>query len=170
MAMSKEERACYFKDYYEANRALIAEKRRERYRGDPEYKKRLKEYADISKQRKKEERQKLIDSGEMVAPIRRKKKEKTYIVSINGVECVAYSVYSMARRVERSPFTILDWIRRGLIPKTPFMSDKKSGLYTQEMIDSIREYTIGKKYIPVKSGIADEILKSWETSWKEGER
>jgi predicted DNA-binding transcriptional regulator AlpA len=107
----------YFKGWYALNKEKLSQKRKERYRNDPDYKAKVLSAASIS-------RKKATD----VASVKS--------VTVNGAEYEAHPITSVAHQVGISRETILNWEACGLIPTTPFrLTGRGVRFYTVGMIE-----------------------------------
>lgn len=105
----------YFAKWYEANRQKIADRRRERYLNDPDYK------AKVLANSKRSRAPQAVGSG------------AGRVVGKDGVERNAYSLAEAALLVGVSRETLVAWNKRGMIPSNPFVN-----FYTIGQVDAIR--------------------------------
>lgn len=127
------DRRSYQRDYYEKNRDELSEKRKKRYHNDPDVREHAKAAARRYREKKKAERQKMIDDGKIDPGTKSLSKRKGTVV-IDNVTREAYTIAMLAERIGRPVHTINNWINIGTIPKTPFRSKRGDRLYTDAMM------------------------------------
>lgn len=123
----------YCRKWYAKSKEALNEKRRARYREDPEY--RAKAIARANKKRpgkktkKKKRYRRKIKAVDILKKYRKgmfRKVDTTYLMDIG----------SMSKMLERDPRTIRRWEAAGLIP-TPFRNSRGQRGYTMEVATSI---------------------------------
>jgi hypothetical protein len=124
----------YFAKYYEENREAVLDKKKERYKNDPEYRNKIKEASKARRQALAEEKKRL--------GIPRKKKGDSPLwfriqVGNEEVPVRMYTVGQLAKRLGRKPQTIRVWESNGLIPEAMYRNTAKDRLYTELQIKLI---------------------------------
>jgi hypothetical protein len=158
----KEIRAAYFRDYYSKNKEELAKKRKEKYSNDPEYREKIRIRSVALRDKKKAEYDRLLALGLVEKKTYKKRGPRTYTVVVNGVSQPAFSIAEMAKKLNRSKFVVMDWIKRGVIPKSPIRTKKGFGLYTDNMIEAISKAIVDKVTIFNKDNLGDIILGFWK--------
>jgi len=125
--------AAYFAKYYAEHREKMLEKKKARYRDDPDYRARIQENSRARKRALAEEKKKL--------GINKKKKEKPIWFRVQvGDEEVPVRMYTagqLARRLGRKTQTVRVWEKRGIIPEAIYRSTSKDRLYTELQVKLI---------------------------------
>lgn len=154
----------YYEEYYGDNAKIIAEKRKERYENDPEYRQKV-----LDRSRKHREDQRASMSR---ARIPRHAKSKKYKIG-DGTEINLFTVGSFALGIGRSVQCVNHWERQCILPITPYRQATKGGngqtryfrYFTRGMAEAVRE-VVGDKgrldppIIPEKLKAKIKIL--WE--------
>ena len=106
----------YFKSWYALNKERLSQKRKERYRNDPDYKAKVLQSASVSRKR--------------VSNADAKK-----FVTVAGVDYEVHPIATVASRIKISRETLLNWEGCGLLPETPFrLTGRAIRCYTDGMI------------------------------------
>lgn len=155
------DRSIYQRDYYKRKKDELSEKRKARYRSDPDVRKRAKESSKRYRELKKVERRRMIDEGliDVSKKRRHRRQEKVYV---NGSLRSAYTITTMAERLGRSHNTLNNWICNGIIPKTPFRSKRGDRLYTDAMILIIKMAIQPIKRMGKDFNVRARIEEGWE--------
>ena len=111
-------RKAYNQSYYERNKAKILARKKERYHSDPDYRDQVKK-----------------DSARR----RRSNSNGAVKVTVLGQEVDAWRARVLADRVGRSVSTINYWQTHGTIPETPLLTPGGYRLYTDKMIEAVKE-------------------------------
>lgn len=111
----------YYSEWYKKNKKRVSEQRQERYQNDPCYRRELVEYQREYKKRNKG---------------REKDGRSTFFIS-KGKEIEVFTIGKLERALNKKSTTIGYWVRSGILPETPFVTDGGHRLYTQEMIDIV---------------------------------
>lgn len=133
-------RSEYYAGWYEDNGDDLNERRRERYANDPEYRTRVKQWNQEARERRRKARK-----AEKRAEKRAVKMKasagawKTVEIEVDGVVTRMFTIGALARAVGKGISTIRVWERTGVLPETPYRSDKGDRLYTVEMVEDIIE-------------------------------
>lgn len=156
----KSDRSAYQSMYYEKKRESRSEERKRRYREDPEYREKVKERAKMYRAKKAEERARQIAEG--IIP-KRKKQEKTVDrISVSGKMVNAYTITEVAHRVGRSFAALKRWSYLGVLPETPYRSERGNRLYTDAMIMVIKTAILMRGRVKVKDrSFYDDIVEGW---------
>lgn len=121
-----------YSEWWEENRAAVNERRRWRWRNDPEYRERAKKWGKQKSGIEKRERN-------AAAVVRRKFTRNPEEVEFGGRRVLAYGISVLARYVGRKKQTINSWERKGFLPRTPLMSKRGERLYTPGMMKAIKD-------------------------------
>lgn len=166
MALSEEEkkeiRSVYFKGYYERKKEELAQKRKEKYANDPEYKEKIRSYSIARRDRKKAEFERLVELGLAHRKEYKKRGPRTYTVDVKGEQHPAYSISEVAKKINRSKFVLISWVTKGIVPESPIKTKKGFSLYTDCMIESIGKAIYGKAMVLVRDNIDKDILNYWK--------
>ena len=155
------DRSQYQKQYYEAHRSELSDRRKSRYREDPEYRETILRQVRAYRKEKRAERERRRAAGELPPP-RSTGPREPLKVELDGVNTVAYTVSRVAQEIQRSKNTINYWTRVGLLPQTPFRSSRGDRLYTEGMV-FVMKLAIGKRS-RVSAGdkaFTKEIINGW---------
>lgn len=153
-----------WEDWWKKNGDRVNEKRRNRYKTDPEYREAQKalsrkNYAAQAKQRD--------EAGGIVTKVRRFRKAKKIMLNGNVVEL--FSVGTFAKAIGRMNQTISVWERQGFLPKTPFRTPKDSEngvrLYSRDMIDVVRR--VLEEAGHVRREESDTMRERFAAGWRE---
>lgn len=129
-------RKTYNRSYYEDHRAEIAERRRQKYSEDEEYRQRRLEAARKYRERKQQDRERKAERRGQEYVRRRGGPRKPLEVTVNGQVELAYTISTLAKRSKRPMATLRAWRNRGLFPQTPFVTARGDTLYTKPMISA----------------------------------
>jgi hypothetical protein len=158
----KEIRAAYFKSYYERKKDEIAEKRKERYHNDPEYKEKNRIRSIALREKKRAEYERLLSLGLVEKKAYKKRGPRAYTVVINGESQPAFSIAEMSKKLNRSKFVVMDWVKRGVIPSSPFRTKRGYSLYTNCMIDAIDKVIAHRISVFNTDNLGESILELWK--------
>ena len=144
----------YFKSWYEENKDDLADKRKERYENDPEYRKKV---IEQSRKYRKSNR----DAPRVRLPRHQQPKE---FELPDGSEIKLYSVGAFALFIRRSVQSINHWQREGMLPMTPYRQGSRGfRLYTKGMMDVVKEFVGDKRRLyPVDPEMGNKIKADWE--------
>ena len=137
----------YFREWYEKNREDVLNRRRKRYREDPEYAERCRQNARARKR-----------TGKPASS----KERRPVAFQYGGKVVSGWTVSHLAKRVGRSVPTIRNWVNSGAMPESPIRTDVGHRLYTDGMILVIRKAV--SKRGRIKAGDQDffrEIADGW---------
>ena len=126
--------------WYEKNKQQLADRRKERYQSDQEYRDRVLEQNRKHREKKRKEEAK---KPRPKVRIPRHRKPVTVLVLINGAPTPKELVHigAFSRAIGKSIPTVHQWERNGLLPRTPLYMNGKSKrerLFTAEMIDVVK--------------------------------
>lgn len=125
----------YFSEWYAAHKTELADQRKQRYRDDPEY---CRKVLDRSKRRYQKLRQaKLKERAKNPEPPRTRGRNKPRTHEIDGVETTMFSVSEFADRVDRNVQTITKWEQERVIPPPTLIDEYGRRWYSEEHMDSI---------------------------------
>lgn len=143
----------YYREWYDEHRPELLVKRRSRYATDPEYAERCRESA----RKYRRERKGRTDVAE-------KRPRKPFTVTVGGHTDKGYTVGYVAEKVGRSVATVNHWLKSGLLPVTPLVSDGGARLYTERMIAVIaREVSSRDRVMKSDKTFYSSILQEWES-------
>lgn len=156
------DRSEYQRMYYEGKRDELSERRKQRYREDPEYRENALSQVREYRKRKRSERERLREAGKLPPPHPRGPRAPVR-VQLNGVSTIAFTVGRVAIEINRSRDVINYWTRIGLLPQTPFRSPRGDRLYTEGMVFVIRVAINKRNRISASDGsFTNEIRQGWE--------
>ena len=154
-------RSLYYSTYYSERRETLSERRKRRYRDDPEYREKAKANAREYRQKKKAEREQLRAAGKL-PPARPRGPRKPVDVKVGGKKLPAYTITVAAERVGRSVDTLNHWSKVGLLPATPIRSRRGDRLFTDGMILIVKMAVMKRGEVSVKdSTFKTEIEDGW---------
>lgn len=160
MAEATKDRSDYQRDYYERQKEALSLKRKERYRSDPEARRKSIEASRTYRLKKKAERDAKIARGEI--PVGHKTgPRKPVLLKVGGKKVNGYTITVLAERLSRSADTVNKWISSGVIPATPFRSKRDDRLYTDGMILVVKLAIQSRGIVRKDGGARDEIIKGW---------
>jgi len=138
MAVSDDKNS-YFKDWYEDNAEDLNARRRSRYQSDIAYRDKVQGWNRRARNKRNKER-----SQEQRAERKAKKMAtsgawKTVEIEVDGVKRCMFTIGALAKVLGRGVSTIRVWERFGILPETPYRSNKGDRLYSVEMVEGIRE-------------------------------
>ena len=149
----------YYKEWYEKNRENVLKGRREKYRDDPEYAKRCRDAAKSYRARAKRLGKK--PRGRR-GPVQ---------MMVSGVPRQAFPISYLAERIERSVSTVNNWSRGGSLPETPLRTGGGMRLYTDGMIEVVREHVEEWGKVPeFDKKFRDGILDGWKQIGIKGQK
>lgn len=143
-----------FADWYEENGETVREKRRLRYRTDPEYRKRELERGRARRARLAAER---AEKGEdqrkpVVHHVETGKGVRKAVTRAAAVEAIGVSVASLRA-----------WMKCGVVPDTPYRTSNNARLWTQPMLTAIRKAVEkrGRRVSRSDETMRAEIERAW---------
>ena len=153
--MNAGNRPGYFKDWYDGNKDGLAEKRKAKYRGDPEHRAK-------TIQSSRDYRRRVAANRVHVPRYSRPLVKKTG----SGSKIELYTVGAFAMVVGRSIQAINNWQARGLLPVTPYLrkrGDREVRYYTMAMAEAVKE-VIGSKrrLLPADPKMHGAIIRKWK--------
>lgn len=154
-----------YRGWYEKNKEALSKRRKERYHGDKQYRKKVLEQNKDYRAKKSKEKP---ASSKVKIRTPKHRKPVAMKVEIYGKmqEINMVHVGAFARAIGRSVPTIHQWERVGLLPKTPFLlegKNKQERLYTADMIGVVRTVlsTRGATVSASDSTFHQEISDGW---------
>jgi DNA-binding transcriptional regulator YiaG len=154
-----------YRGWYEKNKEALSQRRKDRYHGDKQYRKKVLEQNKDYRAKKSKDK-----PSQSKVKIRTPKHRKpvSMKIEIGGKmqETNLVHVGAFARAIGRSVPTIHQWERVGLLPKTPFLlhgKNKQERLYTADMIGVVRTVlsTRGATVSASDSAFRQEITDGW---------
>lgn len=142
----------YYEKWYEKNREDVAERRKDRYENDPEYREKVLERSAQYRERQRE-----------VTQVRVPRHQKPRMFDMDGGEVALYSIGAFASYINRSVQSINHWESNGLLPRTPYRVGKRGfRYYSAEMMEVVRRIVGNKRRLfPVDNEMGDAIREAW---------
>ena len=152
----------YQREYYLQRKEKLSRRRKDRYRSDPEYREKAKAAARQYREERRRQVAHLREIGELPPPIRQRGPRKPVDVEVRGEMVKAYTISTLASRINRSSSAINFWTRAGLLPKTPLRSARGERLYTDGMIEVVKTALDKRSAVREKDkSFAREIRQGW---------
>ena len=127
-----------YSEWYAANKERLQEKRRKRYKEDPDYKDRVGKYSKTLRKRKQVEHQnERLAAGKLVPTVNTWRR---LVKAVDGQELELFTIGAVVTATGRTAATLRHWERRGLI-SGPSFKEGAYRLYSQEEIDKIVSYS-----------------------------
>lgn len=144
----------YFEAYYEENKDEIAQKRKERYENDPQYREKVLKASRDYRARQRQGRRR----------VRMPRFQKPKIRETgDGGKIRLYSVGAFAASISRSVQAINHWEKIGILPRTPYRDGRGFRHYTTRMMESVQDQVGTKRRLfPVDPDMYDNICAAWE--------
>ena len=155
------DRSDYQRDYYDKKKKELSKSRKEKYRSDPEARKKAVEASRLYRLKLRAAKDVKRSKGELPAA-HEKGPRKAIWLKVNGENVEAYTITTVAKHISRSQETVNNWINCGIIPKTPFRSKRGDRLYTMGMILGIKFAVQGRVGTRDKKVTKAEIVEGWE--------
>jgi hypothetical protein len=163
--MSEEQaqsRRQYQREYYLQRKEELSRDRKEKYRTDPEYREKAKEAARQYRESRRRQVAHLREIGKLPPVTRERGPRKAVQVEVDGEAVPAYTITTLASRLNRSVAVVNYWIRSGLLPKTPFRSARRDRLYTDGMILVVKMAVNKRGVVKGKDkSFTEEIVNGW---------
>lgn len=157
----KQSRKEYQQTYYELNKDELSEKKKNRYKNDPEYRESIRKSTKKHRLKAREERERLIAEGKIHK--RKPVENKPIYVFCNGEEKRAYRAKKLAENIGKSIHTLNFWSRSGIFPDTPYRTKRGDRLYTGAMIFVVRIAVRKRIDISYKDmSFYNEIVDGWK--------
>lgn len=159
------DRSEYHKRYWQENKDRISQRRKERYKNDPEYRKRHLEQTQKSRKRKREEEAERRLERDLKLSEKRHKGEplpKPRLMKIAGKAVACYSTSALSRYIGRSNETIRRWLTLGVLPGVSYVDDSGHYWFTKTYCETMRKCVEQMYHLPRqrKGGHGDtEVLK-----------
>jgi len=140
---AEEARRNYQAEWWRLNGDECRRKRREKYVADPEYRRACQERAESYRKRVVAEGRNPRDTiGRQIW------------VQIGAKRVPAYTASYLATRVRRSLHAVNNWQKNGRLPMTPIVTEGGIRLYTEEMVEVVRQAVLSQ---PFKRVCADDV-------------
>jgi len=144
------------KQYYQANKAAIAAKRKARYDSDPEYR-----TAGLSASQRSRAARREATKEFRAMRVKRFRGPISGITA-DGTPITLKSVGEMAVYVGRTIQSITHWHQRGIIPETPYRDSRGSRFYTVAMMDVVKEEIAWKRRLfPPDPDMWKRVREAW---------
>ena len=148
--MSDESRRAYYDQWYEECGDELNARRRRRYASDPAYREKVLDWSRGAREAKRkqtgEERKRITQFRKMVQS---ESTWKAVDVEVDGRTVKMFTVGALARALGRSVSTIRVWERSGVIPETPYRSDRGDRLYPMSAVEKIRDVLVNRGKLEV---------------------
>lgn len=158
--MVEKDRSEYLKNYYAERRDELSEKRKAKYRSDPAARARAIEASRRYREEQRQKKKAMIERGEIEAPHRGPR--APVMVEVAGKQVEAFTITTFAEQIGRSAEAINHWINVGIIPKTPFRSDRGDRLYTDAMMLAVKLVIQRHGLVSRRSSAGEEIREKWK--------
>lgn len=124
------DRTEYYTEWYEQNRADLLARRREKYAKDEKHAEGCRKRARKYRKEVRTGKRKRPEEGVARGPIN---------ILVRGEVLQAWTIPWLAEGIERSVQTVNYWTKHGLFPDTPVKTPGGNRLYTEDMIDVVKE-------------------------------
>lgn len=154
----------YNRDYYEKNREALSERRKAKYKDDPEYAAKAKERSKLRRMEAKIARQKeRLKSGQPLRATGGGPRKPVPVVLSSGKVVMGFTVGEVARRIGKTYFTLKKWRQLGVLPESPLKTDAGHGLYTEEMINVLKSAVARRIEVSASDKtFTEEVSSGWE--------
>lgn len=131
------EQSEYNSTYYERHRQELLDKKRQRYREDPEYRRKLVDSAVARKKRLREENPPTASKEARRGPM----KPKLHRIDLNGasVDSMMLSAGQLGKALGRTLQTIRNWEKKGILPEAMYRTERGVRLYTEFQVKKLKE-------------------------------
>ncbi len=156
-----ERRRAYFARWYAKNKKRVSERRRRLYREDPEYRAKVHERTRRWRQRKAEERKLNGEDQE----------RRPFYIDVEYEDGRVETGISSGEAIEIlgvHRLTFYNWLRRGVIPQTPYRTDGGKFVWTEKMIRevarAVEKHRGDSKYLrgeAMAKKVREEIERRW---------
>ena len=126
-----------FPQWYEGNRDVLNQRRRQRYATDPEYRRKVRGWNEDARKKRKEEMQREEAEVRSAVKLRATGTWKTVLHEVDGVQVPMFTIGALAKVLGKGISTIRVWERTGVLPETPYRSTRGDRLYTTEMVEQL---------------------------------
>jgi hypothetical protein len=131
----------YQQEYWKKNRDRLLEKRKERYRKDAEYRRKMKERALESKKRFKElENEDLLSGGIVKRGPKSSKVHRLELPGNRSYNVTMLTIGQLSKALGRVPQTIRSWEEKGYIPRAIYRDSNDNRLYTEFQVKKLQEF------------------------------
>jgi len=145
----------YYDKWYEENKGTLADRRKDRYETDPEYRQRVLDASAAYRERQRN-----------TSRVRVPRHQKPRIFQASGVPggVPLFSIGAFAGYVNRAIQSINHWEKHGLLPRTPYRVGQRGfRYYSAGMMEVVRQQVGNKKRLfPVDTEMCNRIRKGWE--------
>lgn len=150
----------YFKQYYRDKRGDILGKRKSRYHEDSDYREKVMAQSRAYRARMAIERDKAHANGEPVKTGGGPRRPVN--VKVNGSVQRAWTIGHLSKRINRSVAFVNNMAKVGLLPETPFRSERGDRLWTDGMILTLKLAIQRRGEVSQKDeSFRDEVLTGW---------
>jgi len=132
--MGKDSDASYQRQYYLKNKERIAERKRQRYQNDSEYRKVIKKAREKHRSREKQDRKR---RKKMPPKAQRPGKRMRILVGSEKVVVIMFSISQAAYRIGIALPTFRKWERKGVVPEAMYRSKAGQRLYTADQVAAV---------------------------------
>ena len=160
-----------YKEWYEENKEILANRRREKYHTDKKYRAKVKAWNKSYAARQRTEKKEKPKSKVRV-PKHRRPIVLEVIVYGESAEVKLVHVGAFARAIGRSVQTVHEWEKRELLPRTPYLligDTKRERLYTADMVLVVKG-VLAKRGLKISTSdptFRQEIVDGWKMAGTE---
>lgn len=138
-AVVAEDKNSYFKEWYEDNAEVLNARRRQRYQKDSEYREKVQGWNRRARKKRTQERAVEKKAERKALKMATSGSWKTEEIEVDGVMCRMFTIGALAKALSKGISTLRVWERFGVLPETPYRSNKGDRLYSVEMVEQFRE-------------------------------
>lgn len=129
----------YFKEWYEDNGDDLNARRRNRYKTDPAYRRKVQEWNRRAREKRNKERAVEKKAERKAVKMATSGSWKTVEIEVDGVKMRMFTIGALAKALGKGISTIRVWERFGVLPETPYRSNKGDRLYSVEQVEQFRD-------------------------------
>jgi DNA-binding transcriptional MerR regulator len=129
----------YYQGWYADNGEDLNDRRRKRYKNDPEYRAKVQEWNRRAREKRKEDRDREKKARRRAVKMTSTGAWKTVEIEVDGVKRRMFTIGALAKALGKGVSTIRVWERMGVLPETPYRSGKGDRLYSVEMVEEIQQ-------------------------------
>lgn len=130
-----------FQKWYAENGAELNKSRRDRYKKDPEYRKRVLDANRASREKRRKERRKKKRAEKEAIKVKAEDKKPYKVVeaTVAGTTARLFTIGALAGSLGCSVQAVRLWEKKGKLPETPLRNSKGDRLYTAEQVEMVHE-------------------------------
>lgn len=143
----------YYEKWYGKNREKLADRRKERYDSDPEYRQRVLSASASYRQKKRN-----------TTRVRVPRHQTPRIFKTSTMEVPLFSIGGFASYINRAIQSINHWEKNSLLPRTPYrVGERGFRYYSAGMMEVVRQIVGNRRRLfPVDPTMHDRIREGWE--------